>query len=48
MLISTAQARRRAQFPRGVAFLEHELEDDFAWPVQHFVRRRLMISWQAQ
>ena len=39
---------RRAQFLRGVAFLELEVEDAFAWPVQHFVWPRLMISWQAQ
>ena len=28
---------RRAQFLRGGAFLELELEGAFAWPVQHFV-----------
>ena len=39
---------QRAQFLRGVAFLELELGDAFAWPVQHFVWPRLMISWQAQ
>ena len=39
---------RRARFLRRVAFLELELEDQFAWPVQHFVRPRVMISWQAQ
>ena len=27
----------RARFLRRVAFLGLELEDDFAWPVQHFV-----------
>ena len=25
------------EFIRGVAFLEFDLEDAFAWPVQHFV-----------
>ena len=39
---------QRAQFLRGVAFLELQLEDAFAWPVQHFVWPRLMISWQGQ
>ena len=39
---------RRARFLRRVAFLELELEDPFAWPVQHFVWPRVMISWQAQ
>ena len=39
---------RRARFLRRVAFLELELEDQFAWPVQHFVWPRVMISWQAQ
>ena len=39
---------RRARFLRGVAFLELELEDQFAWPVQHVVWPRVMISWQAQ
>ena len=39
---------RRARFLRRVAFLELELEDQFAWPVQHFVWPQVMISWQAQ
>ena len=39
---------QRAQFLRGAAFLQLELEDAFAWPVQYFVWPRLMISWQAQ
>ena len=39
---------RRARFLRRVAFLELELEDQFAWPVQHFVWPRVMISWQEQ
>ena len=32
-----AGAGETAEFVRGVEFLEFELEDDFAWPVQHFV-----------
>ena len=39
---------RKARFLRRVAFLELQLEDQFAWPVQHFVWPRVMISWQAQ
>ena len=39
---------RRARFLRRVAFLELELGDQFAWPVQHFVWPRVMISWQVQ
>ena len=38
---------RRAQFLRRVAFLELQLDDAFALPVQHFVFR-VMFSWQAQ
>ena len=34
---------RRAWFLRRVAFLELELEDQFAWPVQDFVWPRVMI-----
>ena len=39
---------RKARFLRRVAFLELELEDQFAWPAQHFVWPWVMISWQAQ
>ena len=39
---------RRARFLRRVAFSELELQGQFAWPVQHFVWPRVMISWQAQ
>ena len=40
--------RSKGSILRRVAFLELELEDPFAWPVQHFVWPRVMISWQAQ
>ena len=40
--------RSKGSIPEKVAFLELELEDQFAWPVQHFVWPRVMISWQAQ
>ena len=39
---------RRARFLRRVAFVKLELEDAFAWPVQHFVWPWVMISWHAQ
>ena len=39
---------RRVRFLTRATFLEIELEDQFAWPVRHFVWPGVMISWQVQ